>query len=115
MRSGSWPITTTTGDSPAATARRPSRQGCRRGRSEEHTSELQSQFHLVCRLLHEKNNGLGLREFSAIVELAVTRGITRDLHSHSISQKYPSAHAALHLLEQRVRTVDRRIRPPWDS
>src|SRR6266481_8750527 len=28
---------------------------CRRGRrSEEHTSELQSQFHLVCRLLLEK-------------------------------------------------------------
>src|SRR5438309_11111126 len=26
----------------------------RRGRSEEHTSELQSQFHLVCRLLLEK-------------------------------------------------------------
>src|SRR3989338_2561057 len=25
------------------------------GRSEEHTSELQSQFHLVCRLLLEKN------------------------------------------------------------
>src|SRR5689334_24283086 len=25
-------------------------------RSEEHTSELQSQFHLVCRLLLEKNN-----------------------------------------------------------
>src|SRR5689334_23949325 len=29
--------------------------GCR---SEEHTSELQSQFHLVCRLLLEKKNGL---------------------------------------------------------
>src|SRR5438309_8715482 len=29
--------------------------GCRPGfRSEEHTSELQSQFHLVCRLLLEK-------------------------------------------------------------
>src|SRR5438309_9158187 len=28
----------------------------RRLRSEEHTSELQSQFHLVCRLLLEKNN-----------------------------------------------------------
>src|SRR5438309_3309492 len=29
----------------------------RRGaRSEEHTSELQSQFHLVCRLLREKKN-----------------------------------------------------------
>src|SRR5438309_6859270 len=27
----------------------------RRDRSEEHTSELQSQFHLVCRLLPEKN------------------------------------------------------------
>src|SRR5438309_7289360 len=27
-------------------------------RSEEHTSELQSQFHLVCRLLHEKKNVL---------------------------------------------------------
>src|SRR6267143_6906769 len=28
----------------------------RGGRSEEHTSELQSQFHLVCRLLLEKKN-----------------------------------------------------------
>src|SRR5690625_6816844 len=28
--------------------------GCRRGRSEEHTSELQSRGHLVCRLLLEK-------------------------------------------------------------
>src|SRR5689334_23712316 len=28
----------------------------RRQRSEEHTSELQSQFHLVCRLLLEKKN-----------------------------------------------------------
>src|SRR5689334_24440166 len=30
------------------------RQSHKRGRSEEHTSELQSQFHLVCRLLLEK-------------------------------------------------------------
>src|SRR2546422_5231419 len=28
--------------------------GCRRVRSEEHTSELQSRLHLVCRLLLEK-------------------------------------------------------------
>src|SRR5689334_18028840 len=28
-------------------------------RSEEHTSELQSQFHLVCRLLLEKKNHVG--------------------------------------------------------
>src|SRR5689334_23649309 len=40
--------------------RAPRRLRCRRGarrereRSEEHTSELQSQFHLVCRLLLEK-------------------------------------------------------------
>src|SRR2546430_6925917 len=33
----------------------PARSGCRRGdRSEEHTSELQSQSNLVCRLLLEK-------------------------------------------------------------
>src|SRR5438309_11462604 len=30
--------------------------GLERSRSEEHTSELQSQFHLVCRLLLEKKN-----------------------------------------------------------
>src|SRR5689334_24286238 len=29
---------------------------CELSRSEEHTSELQSQFHLVCRLLLEKKN-----------------------------------------------------------
>src|SRR5689334_24358991 len=29
-------------------------------RSEEHTSELQSQFHLVCRLLLEKKNMLNI-------------------------------------------------------
>src|SRR2546429_2027531 len=34
----------------AGTARR----GCGSGRSEEHTSELQSRLHLVCRLLLEK-------------------------------------------------------------
>src|SRR5689334_23725317 len=32
------------------------RRPCRDRRSEEHTSELQSQFHLVCRLLLEKKN-----------------------------------------------------------
>src|SRR5947208_7321941 len=34
--------------------------GRRRERSEEHTSELQSPDHLVCRLLLEKNKGRGL-------------------------------------------------------
>src|ERR1041385_5905332 len=32
------------------------RDGVRSGRSEEHTSELQSRLHLVCRLLLEKKN-----------------------------------------------------------
>src|SRR6266550_8220699 len=38
-----------TGPAPAAPGR-----GCRSRRSEEHTSELQSRLHLVCRLLLEK-------------------------------------------------------------
>src|SRR5689334_23800204 len=39
------------GSIPRPRVRRAHRRG---GRSEEHTSELQSQFHLVCRLLLEK-------------------------------------------------------------
>src|SRR5205809_7023876 len=39
---------------PAHGARRPARRRRRWGRSEEHTSELQSRLHLVCRLLLEK-------------------------------------------------------------
>src|SRR5690554_7466537 len=37
------------------------------GRSEEHTSELQSRPHLVCRLLLEKKNSLDLRTFLALI------------------------------------------------
>src|SRR6266699_7105383 len=39
---------------PGSCPRRPSRCPCRPARSEEHTSELQSRPHLVCRLLLEK-------------------------------------------------------------
>src|SRR5689334_24513383 len=35
-------------------------------RSEEHTSELQSQFHLVCRLLLEKKNNARFSECSPV-------------------------------------------------
>src|SRR2546430_12682794 len=38
-------------------------------RSEEHTSELQSQSNLVCRLLLEKKNYYVLADFSAISDL----------------------------------------------
>src|SRR5689334_23789448 len=42
------------------TVRTMSFAGCVAGaRSEEHTSELQSQFHLVCRLLREIKNNRG--------------------------------------------------------
>src|SRR5689334_24667042 len=47
----------------------PERQDDPPVRSEEHTSELQSQFHLVCRLLLEKKNR---RE----------EGIWRQVHRH---------------------------------
>src|SRR6266568_3036033 len=43
-----WPL--------ARLARRPRCCSVSWSRSEEHTSELQSQFHLVCRLLLEKKN-----------------------------------------------------------
>src|SRR5689334_23640937 len=52
--------------------------GARRAvRSEEHTSELQSQFHLVCRLLLEKKNRDGCRKAGLInsVAVACSRGI----------------------------------------
>src|SRR5690625_6419676 len=45
------------GEPPGSTPRAVSPSGLwSRGRSEEHTSELQSRGHLVCRLLLEKNN-----------------------------------------------------------
>src|SRR5689334_24192718 len=43
------------------------RAGCRTAdRSEEHTSELQSQFHLVCRLLLEKKKTTSFAECLAL-------------------------------------------------
>src|SRR2546430_15037830 len=41
---------------PARDARQAASAAARKGRSEEHTSELQSQSNLVCRLLLEKKN-----------------------------------------------------------
>src|SRR5689334_23774653 len=46
-----------------------------RGRSEEHTSELQSQFHLVCRLLLEKKNKQQHLEVPTILEERPTTNI----------------------------------------
>src|SRR4051794_41491583 len=41
----------------------------RRQRSEEHTSELQSPVHLVCRLLLEKKKKSFFRDFASIIVL----------------------------------------------
>src|SRR5436309_9980382 len=49
-----WPANVTPAPRHAPRARRRARSGTRRGRSEEHTSELQSRENLVCRLLLEK-------------------------------------------------------------
>src|SRR5438876_7830852 len=45
------------------------RLGAARGRSEEHTSELQSPVHLVCRLLLENTNNLRLPDPSGICRI----------------------------------------------
>src|SRR5689334_24302853 len=51
-----WPLTRArcAASAPAFLDGRPSAPRLSSTRSEEHTSELQSQFHLVCRLLLEK-------------------------------------------------------------
>src|SRR5689334_23747388 len=59
LRGTDWAFTTCS--RPPSTPTTPSSRFARRSfgarsRSEEHTSELQSQFHLVCRLLLEKKN-----------------------------------------------------------
>src|SRR5437870_8226365 len=43
------------------------------GRSEEHTSELQSRGHLVCRLLLEKKNPFGQRHDADCIRARVVR------------------------------------------
>src|SRR2546429_3870112 len=56
--------------------------GLHRGRSEEHTSELQSRLHLVCRLLLEKKK----HELRAYDDTTTTPLTSLDLyrpHSHS--------------------------------
>src|SRR2546430_9267985 len=55
-----WSIACTTFGSFAVGSRRSSAAIASATRSEEHTSELQSQSNLVCRLLLEKKNSIGL-------------------------------------------------------
>src|SRR5258705_5283289 len=48
-------------------------------RSEEHTSELQSLRHLVCRLLLEKKKKKSAKNYSVTASLAVTQSVTSTL------------------------------------
>src|SRR5437899_3948836 len=65
-----------------------SRHSCRRERSEEHTSELQSLRHLVCRLLLEKKKTTrddSVRRAENLMPRAdngYLLGYRRDQHSH---------------------------------
>src|SRR3712207_7796429 len=52
------------GPQPPAAARARVRRGPARGRSEEHTSELQSRQYLVCRLLLEKKKLYNISDLS---------------------------------------------------
>src|SRR5687768_18336241 len=59
-------------------------------RSEEHTSELQSRLHLVCRLLLEKKKGTGLFTFSVpdTYELAQLRRFANRPKLAQFEQKF---------------------------
>src|SRR5258708_19756490 len=56
VRRGSWPQSLSAFEKCAKGSTPISRSGLSGSRSEEHTSELQSPDHLVCRLLLEKKN-----------------------------------------------------------
>src|SRR2546430_10592788 len=49
------------------------------GRSEEHTSELQSQSNLVCRLLLEKKKRLEQRRSERALPMQITNTVSRSL------------------------------------
>ena len=53
---------------PSTTDTKAGKKGTRNGRSEEHTSELQSRMYLVCRLLLEKKKLIGKAFRNELVE-----------------------------------------------
>src|SRR2546422_7816659 len=81
-----------------------------RKRSEEHTSELQSRLHLVCRLLLEKKNTVGaqLNSARAIEELRHrdtsprdSRGLVAQGHAVERAQPPPGRERARRFMQQR--------------
>src|SRR2546425_2319146 len=79
---------------PALRARLPGKQGlparrndsCDQGRSEEHTSELQSLAYLVCRLLLEKKKKIGLfqHQILQLLDQAPHAMIVTDPHQFGV-------------------------------
>src|SRR5689334_23573041 len=61
---------------PAAVTRRPALGGAYR--SEEHTSELQSQFHLVCRLLLEKKKKTNSQTITSLLAIFINSSLSRN-------------------------------------
>src|SRR2546430_4173520 len=57
-----------------------------RRRSEEHTSELQSQSNLVCRLLLEKKNHLSTETYETL-HTSYVRNPYRTSHGHSVMRQ----------------------------
>src|SRR6266536_2637069 len=104
-RGGCWPISAW----PRASTSRPgpARPGCRcrRARSEEHTSELQSRVDLVCRVLLEKKNRYGSVSRQVIKNtkwLATKRGLKNIVlppftHLCGDSPQPPVAYSFIHV------------------
>src|SRR5438477_4117344 len=96
-RSTLFPYTTLFRSSPPRRAAIPTPRGAlsssvwrvpvkeRQGRSEEHTSELQSHVNLVCRLLLEKKKKKGPLE-SALVDLSANTSEMRSVNDHPLPQ-----------------------------
>src|SRR6266478_3123076 len=59
-------------------------RSCRTGRSEEHTSELQSQSNLVCRLLLEKKKPEGLPKDSTLIGPCPASHPAPQAHRHPV-------------------------------
>src|SRR5687768_6190841 len=72
-------------------------------RSEEHTSELQSRLHLVCRLLLEKKKGAGAGE---TLPRGAARGEGRDPCLEALGRRQVQ-------LDVEPRPPERRLRPFW--
>src|SRR2546430_4189722 len=81
-------------------------------RSEEHTSELQSQSNLVCRLLLEKKNVFHV-DFYETFLLAVDNGAIHMMQGQGKGFDRNFFGAGLSRIPSRAGDLGIRIRPPW--